>query len=319
MAHSRGGYVLRVNDSQAPALRARPAGRCRASVSVASIRWQALLAAREERRALVRLGEALAAAPPLAGCPEAVRGGLDEIASHDAALAELTRAVEGSLQQDRADWARTSAWARPLVVARGILARGVVRDRAWRTRRARHEACRRLAVVALEAPISLAGAAEPAEAARAARAIVAEASAREAALLAPYGGALLPAPVRHVGREAAAFGKVLLRELRGHLVPRVPALAGLVVGWWVTRTFTDSRWSAALHRFGIGSGPTRALDGDTYRALKFWLPLLAAALCSYAGGRLAVAVRARYAPADPAAPARPAADRPAIPPPSARA
>jgi hypothetical protein len=32
--------------------------------------------------------------------------------------------------------------------------------------------------------------------------------------------------------------------------------------------------------------------------MEFWLPIAAAAICSYASGRIAALVRSRYAPAD---------------------
>jgi hypothetical protein len=41
-----------------------------------------------------------------------------------------------------------------------------------------------------------------------------------------------------------------------------------------------------LRTVGIGSGGTHVVSGSTYRAMSFWLPLLAAALCAYIGERL---------------------------------
>ena len=65
-----------------------------------------------------------------------------------------------------------------------------------------------------------------------------------------------------------------------------------------SQTFTDSEFSATLHSWGFGSGPRHAVRGETLKAMQFWLPLLAAAICSYAGSRLAAAVRTRYEKGD---------------------
>jgi hypothetical protein len=88
----------------------------------------------------------------------------------------------------------------------------------------------------------------------------------------------------------ASFGRVVGQQLRSHLLPKTPALAGLAVGWWIANTYTDSHLRSALRSIGIGSGGTRVVSSSTYEAMTFWLPLLAAALCAYAGER----VRAFY-------------------------
>jgi Na+/H+-translocating membrane pyrophosphatase len=76
-------------------------------------------------------------------------------------------------------------------------------------------------------------------------------------------------------------------QLRSHLLPKAPALAGLVVGWWIANTYTDSHMRSVLRSVGIGSGGTRVVSGSTYKAMSFWMPLLAAALCAYLGERIA--------------------------------
>ncbi len=68
----------------------------------------------------------------------------------------------------------------------------------------------------------------------------------------------------------------------------------MAAGWWVTNTYTDSHFRSALRSVGIGSGGTRVVSGETYRAMSFWLPILAAAVCAYLGDRLAGYVRRRY-------------------------
>ena len=69
------------------------------------------------------------------------------------------------------------------------------------------------------------------------------------------------------------------------------------MGWWIASTFTDSRLGATLHALGIGSGARRVVTTKQLHAMEFWLPIVAAAICSYASSRVAAVVRSRYAPA----------------------
>jgi hypothetical protein len=233
-------------------------------------RLEALRLRREERRALLRAG---AAAPPS-----------PEIAALEVRLATLRDAPGLALQRDRDDYAAAPPWARGLVVLRGLLDNGVTAALAHQARRARDQAC------------VIHGAANPDAAALEARRRREEAE----ALLRP-----LPPTLR----EASSFGRQLGRYARGQLVPRVPGLVGLVVGWWIAQTFTDSELSATLHGWGLGSGPRHAVRSETLKALTFWGPLLAGALSSYLGSRLGAYVRRRYAPvpaAEPQANAAPA-------------
>ena len=88
------------------------------------------------------------------------------------------------------------------------------------------------------------------------------------------------------GGEVRGFILAVWGQLRSHLFPKAPALAGMAVGWWIANTYTDSRVRSVLRSVGIGSGGTHVVSGSTYRAMSFWLPLLTAALCAYAGERL---------------------------------
>ena len=156
------------------------------------------------------------------------------------------------------------------MVARGLFDRAVLRVLRHRTRAEHVEACVRH------------GEASRNQAAEAARMKRAEIESRVQ-------------PLPKFMKEIAHFSGVLLREGRAQLMPRLPAVAGLLVGWWIAQTFTDSELSATLHSWGFGDGPRHAVRGDTLRAMSFWLPLFAAALCSYAGSRLGALIRARYA------------------------
>ena len=293
--------------------------RWRASLAALRARREARRAAREEQLALLRLGESLARSASAHG--DGLRAAQGDVAALESVLAATRAAMAATLEDDRADYAVASAWVRPLVIARGLAARAVHRSRLRQLGKERDAACRRLGAAAVEssAPVPD-GAARAAADAREARVRAVAATGQAAALLAPYGGSPLPRPLCRVGREAMAFGKPLASELRGHLLPRVPAIAGLVAGWWVASTFTDSRLSATLHSLGIGSGPRRAVSSDTMRALSFWAPIVAAALCSYLGSRLAALVRARYAPpptGEATSPPPGGAPSPSVPPPRA--
>jgi hypothetical protein len=68
-----------------------------------------------------------------------------------------------------------------------------------------------------------------------------------------------------------------------------------VVSWWIANTYTDSHVRSVLRSVGIGSGGTRVVSGSTYKAMGFWLPLLAAAVCAYLGERVVGYYRTRVA------------------------
>jgi hypothetical protein len=69
---------------------------------------------------------------------------------------------------------------------------------------------------------------------------------------------------------------------------------GLAVGWWLGNTYTDSHFRSVLHSLGIGSGGKRVVSGETYRAMMFWLPIVAAALFAYLADRVQYVVQKRY-------------------------
>jgi hypothetical protein len=267
--------------------------RCRAMPGVIRARSAARRARGDERCSLAALGESLVREPvPATSGLEAAR---TEVAALDAQIVGLRDAVASSLRDDRIDYAAVAGWLHPLVISRGLASRSILRHRLRRLRKIREAACVRLGAAAAAGPEELPGGARRfLEPVREARSRVARATGEAEGLLAPIGGELLPRPVRLLAGEVAAFFHALLREVRAQVVPRAPALLGLVAGWWVTRTFTDSRFLATLHSLGIGSGPRVALDHGTYRFLAWGLPLLAAASCSYLSARLASVVRARY-------------------------
>jgi hypothetical protein len=101
----------------------------------------------------------------------------------------------------------------------------------------------------------------------------------------------LPAWVDRARTEGKQLGGALWTQLRSQLTPKAPALAGMAVGWWIASTYTDSHGRSILRSVGIGHGGTHVVSGSMYKAMQFGLPLLAAAVCAYVGGRIATAIR----------------------------
>ncbi|MGH7631293.1 MAG: hypothetical protein ACREOF_18300, partial [Gemmatimonadales bacterium] len=183
-------------------------------------------------------------------------------------LAALAAECARSREADRADGAAVDAWMLPMVALRGFATRTVLRHRILRGHRAlaaRYEALGRAAA---------------------------------------SGSLPLPRPRRdgadtrrlwteNATTEAGRFGRAFWAQLKPAILPKASALAGLAVGWWIANTYTDSRWKSLARSIGIGSGGTHLVSAETYRAMRFWLPLVAAAVCAYLGNRIAAAVRDR--------------------------
>jgi hypothetical protein len=219
-------------------------------------RRRALAEVREElRRAGVRLASS---GPAKVEGLDALREDVGRAAAALDAIAGERRAIG---EAEARDLARVAWWVRPVVVVRACSARIVLqhdRCRAQRSLDRAHEALGRAAMLGnadIPRPPAPVGEGGPEWAGRAAR-------------------------------EASGFAVAVWGQLRGHLFPKLPALAGMAVGWWIANTYTDSRLRSVLRSVGIGSGGTHVVSGSTYRAMTFWLPLLAAALCAYAGERI---------------------------------
>lgn len=270
-----------------------PTGRLHAALRALPLTRRVHACRRAEAAALAVLGaavgRALAAdpAPPL----------LTRVVEAARRVATLEQGEAQSLVQDRTDYGSVAGWMQPVVIARGLAARAVLRHQRRRAVRdlvaARQDLGRAAVADAADIPVDAVPQADM-EAVVAARRALGEALARQAENLAPLGGSLLPRGAVLAAAEAVAFGQAVWGQLRAHLLPRTPALAGMLAGWWVAQTYTDSHWRATLTRFGLADGGTRVVSPETYARLRFWLPLLAAAACAYAGSRLATLVRRRY-------------------------
>ncbi len=241
---------------------------------------------RQERAALRRLGEDIAAGPENDNTE--LRTILTEIAEARQQLGALAEERAASLGADRTDLREVAKWIRPLVIARGLCARAVLSHRASAVHRRLvplHEAVGALAA----GRDSAAQRHELVEARLGLDRLTAEREQR----LAPFGGTAHPAWIRRAGTESAGLARALVKQLRSTLVPKMPALGGMAVGWWIANTYTDSHVRSALRSLGIGHGGTHVVSGSTYKAMSFWLPLLAAAVCAYLGERLAEFYRDR--------------------------
>jgi len=242
---------------------------------------------RQERAALGRLGEEVAAGPP--GDHAAASRAVAKIDGVTRQLADLASEVTASLAADRSDLRWVAPWMQPVVVARGLCARAVLRHRAAalrRTLRPHYEVLGRLAVEN--------GTGGTRGAVVDAREELQRLGAERERRLASFGATAHPAWTRTTAAEATRLGRAILGQLRSALFPRLPALAGMLVGWWIANTYTDSHVRSMLRTVGIGSGGTRVVSGSTYKAMNFWLPLLAAAVCAYLGERLAGYYRHRH-------------------------
>lgn len=234
----------------------------------------------QERLARRRLGELIAAR----------RGGNEredvarlaaEIVAELRGIEALGQELEGSLAADRGDLGRVSPWMRPVVIARGLCARAVLRHRRAAAERVMHP--RYEALGALAASTERGASAELAGSRAALERVRAERDQR----LAAFDGTAHPAWATAAVVESAGLGRAILTQLRSTLLPRGPALAGMAVGWWIANTYTDSHLHSALRSLGIGHGGTHVVSGSTLKAMNFWLPLLAGAVCAYLGERVA--------------------------------
>jgi hypothetical protein len=94
--------------------------------------------------------------------------------------------------------------------------------------------------------------------------------------------------------EARRLGEDLLAGLRAWLTPRAPALAAMVLGWWITSRYTESHVRTIMKSLGLSFSRRGthlvSASADTL-LIEYGLPLLAAGLCAFLGNRIAAWVR----------------------------
>lgn len=240
----------------------------------------------QERLAQRHLGE-LIAARRSGNEGEDVARLAAEIVAERRGIGALEQDLSGSLEADRSDLSRVSPWMRPVVIARGLCARAVLRHRRAAAERALHPRYEALGALAASdargASAALAGS----------RAALERLRQERERRLAGFGGTAHPAWGAAAVAESAGLGRAILVQLRSTVLPKGPALAGLAVGWWIANTYTDSHLRSALRSIGIGQGGTHVVSGSTLKAMNFWLPLLAAAVCAYLGERVGAFYRGR--------------------------
>lgn len=243
----------------------------------------------QERSAHRRLGQEVARGR--VGGHEAFARLVGEITEGERRVAALVAEGQESLVADRADLLAVAAWVKPVVVLRGLCTRLVLRHRRWLESQALRRHFEALGKRATELAERGAGPGSLGREVALVRGQLAAVTAERERWGAPYGGRALPKWTGQADAEAGRFGRAFLAQLRSHLLPKAPAIAGLAVGWWIANTYTDSHLRSALRSLGIGSGGTRVVSSSTYEAMTFWLPLLAAALCAYLGERIAAHYR----------------------------
>jgi hypothetical protein len=250
-------------------------------------------ARRRERVALARLGEAAASgsAPADFGVAQL----LAQVRKGRSRIEELDSAFARALEHDRADFMTLSRWMRPVVMLRGLCSRLVLRHQITLIRRTLASPHEAIGTALVKPPRD--GSGPPRTLVHSVAHIRNEIQTlldERARRLAPYGGAALPRWAPHLHREGVALGRSLWAQLRPHILPRASALAGLGVGWWLAHTYTDSHFKSVLSSLGIGGGGKHVVDGDTYRLMMFWLPILAAALFAYLADRVHYLVERHY-------------------------
>lgn len=248
---------------------------------------------RRERRALAALGAAAASAGADGG--GAMARILARIQERNLRQNELRVAIGASREADRSHFLTVSPWMRPLVVLRGLCSRAVLRHQMALGNRNLTALHVKLGIVVSwrdedegNLPPHLLGAVTDA------RFNLGAITRLRSRRLAPYGGSALPKWLGPMRRVSAGLSRAFWLQLKPNVLPRSSALAGLAAGWWVAETYTDSHFRSALHSLGIGHGGRRVVSGETYRAMLFWLPIFAAALCAYGADRARHIVHRRY-------------------------
>ena len=278
-------------------------------MSRVQVAWEALqldgrarTADARANRALSRAGASLRDVPIdcLPACATSAAERLRAIADHEQ---RTSTALAASFAADCRDFARVGPRLRWFVVARGWIDRWIARSILAQERRRRTEIERELGRLAHDGADEALRARVPPEIAdevAASRRTSAEARAARAALLEPFGGRALTPWAAFVLRHVETFARFVVDEVLRRILLRPPALAGLIVGWWVAESFTDWWLEARAHEiFGVGR---TGVSSSMRHVLTVWTPILVAALCAYVGSLFETWMLRRYGTPDPSAP-----------------
>jgi hypothetical protein len=254
----------------------------------------------DEKKILAESGEKLSAAgdSPAANHPD-TRELCERVRAAAAQLATLDDALKQSLENDRCDFAMASQLMRWIVITRGISDRWILRDRMRHHRREHAELSYNLGRVAFDGSHETLCGALPGEIRKGVETARAEAEAARAErenLLAPWHGEPLPPFLATAAGELCTFLRHLWKQLSSKLFMRAPALAALVAGWWIAHHYTTSTIETIRHSLGLGG--RKPIDAETLRRMSFWIPIVAAAFCSWICAFIASRIQRIYAPQD---------------------
>jgi hypothetical protein len=271
--------------------------RFRAAFASFSLDGKIRAARKREKKFMTDAGTDIVASMPLVDLPQADAQALrDRIGDIVLEMNALDLALRGSLEKDRQDYAKASQLMRWIVVGRGLLDRWILKDRVRFHLRERARLSHELGALAFDGthdPLLNDVPAPIREGVVKARADIAAARSERAKLLAPWNGEPLPPWLATAVRETRAFFRHIWEHLSKRLFLRAPAIAALIVAWWIANHYTASFTERLRHSMGFGG--RAPMDPGTLAQIKFIAPILAAALCSYLMSLVAVHVQRKYA------------------------
>ena len=266
-----------------------------AALSSLSLDQRIRTAAKRERNLLVDAGTHLfESTEPL---PADAQPAKDRVKTLADVMATLGSELAQSLSNDRRDYKKASQLMRWVVVGRGFLDRWILHDRLRSHRKERKIALRALGEIPFDGQHNALRDTLPAtlrDDVLRIRTIIDATREERTRLLAPWNGKAFPDWLTDAVREARVLSLHVWEQVARRLFLRLPASAALIAGWWVAHHYTANALEVLGQKLGFG-GRT-AISYQTLQRLTFWLPILAAALCSYITNFLAKQVQKKYAP-----------------------
>lgn len=284
-----------VNDAQAPS---GLGARLGAVLAIVAIDRRIRAARSRERKLLADAGKEIVASTPLVDLPQADAQALrSRISDVILQINDLNIALGHSLGKDREDYAKASQLMRWIVVGRGFLDRWILRDRVRWHRREQARLSHDLGVLVFDGAHDALLVVVPTaicDGVANLRANIASEQSNRALRLAPWSGQPLPGWLTAAARECRTFLRHFWEQLSRRLFLRVPAIGALVASLWIAHHYTGSTLERIQYSMGLGGRPH--MNPETLRLLKFWVPIVIAAICTYATTSIATAVQRKYAP-----------------------